>query len=159
MGTTSTDLRRPEVAQLADLVDGRVLHRGDDGYGDAVTLFNAAIANRPDIVVQAESTSDVVLAVRYARERGLDLSVKGGGHGVAGLATAGRLVIDLSRMRGVSVDPARRRAVAQEAACSATSTPPPSSTVWRHRPAGSRTPASPASPSAAGRDGCRPSTG
>jgi FAD/FMN-containing dehydrogenase len=58
--------------------------------------------------VQPASTGDVVRAVRLAREHGVDLSVKGGGHGVAGQATAGRLVIDLSAMRGVQVDVDRR---------------------------------------------------
>lgn len=104
---------RAALARFADLIAGRLLTPYEPGYGQAIDLFNAAIDHHPDYVVQATCTADVVTAVRFARERGLDLSVKGGGHGVAGLATAGRFVIDLSRMRSVTVDPIGRRAAAQ----------------------------------------------
>lgn len=107
MTTTSSvhiPLPRGAVAALTDRIDGRVLSASDDAYPAAVSLFNGAIQNQPELVVQARSTADVSVAVRTAREYGMDLSVKGGGHGVAGQATAGRLVIDLSAMRDVVVD-------------------------------------------------------
>jgi FAD/FMN-containing dehydrogenase len=107
MTTTSTvhvPLPRGAVAALSDRLDGRVVRASDDAYRAAVSMFNASIDNQPELVVQARSTADVSLAVRAAREYGMDLSVKGGGHGVAGQATAGRLVIDLSAMRDVVVE-------------------------------------------------------
>lgn len=104
---------RAALTDLADRIHGRLLTPQDPGYRKAVNLFNAAIDHRPDHVVQATCTSDVVAAVRFAREHDLDLSVKGGGHGVAGQATAGRFVIDLSGMRAVHVDRVHRRAGAQ----------------------------------------------
>lgn len=115
--TASSDVRAPlpraALAELAERLDGPVLTPDDVGYTEAIDLFNAAIGHRPDYVVRATSTSDVVTAVRFARTHALDLSVKGGGHSVAGLATAGRFVVDLSLMRDVQIDPARRRASAQ----------------------------------------------
>ena len=110
MTTTSSvhiPLPRGAVAALTDRLDGRVLSASDDAYAEAVSLFNGAINNQPELVVQARSTADVSVAVRTAREYGMDVSVKGGGHGVAGQATAGRLVIDLSLMRDVAVDGSR----------------------------------------------------
>lgn len=103
-------LPRAALGVLADRLTGRVLTRHDHDYADAVTMFNASVTNRPDVVVQPRSTADVATAVRFAREQGLELSVKGGGHGVAGLATAGRLCIDVGGMRAVTVDAAARRA-------------------------------------------------
>jgi FAD/FMN-containing dehydrogenase len=106
MTATSTATPRVPRAALTDLADriaGRLLTPHDPGYRQAIDVFNAAIDHSPDYVVQATCTADVVTAVRFARDHGLDLSVKGGGHGVAGLATAGRYVIDLSRLRAVHV--------------------------------------------------------
>lgn len=101
------------LTELTERVAGRVLTPGYAGYREATELFNAAIDNRPGCVVEARTTADVATTVRIAREHEIDLSVKGGGHGVAGLATAGRLVIDLSTMRRVEVDPHGYRVSAQ----------------------------------------------
>jgi FAD/FMN-containing dehydrogenase len=88
---------------------GAVMRRGDDGYEDARTVWNGAIDRRPAAIARCLGTSDVVAAVRYAREHGLKASVRGGGHNVAGLALVDDgLVIDLSLMRGVRTDPASR---------------------------------------------------
>jgi FAD/FMN-containing dehydrogenase len=87
-------------------IRGAVLRPGDDGYDDARAIWNGLIDRRPALIVQCTGTADVVDAVNFAREQGLRLSVKGGGHNVAGNATNdGGLVIDLSAMRGVHVDP------------------------------------------------------
>lgn len=93
-----------------------LLRPGDAEYDDSTCLFNAAIENRPDVVARVRTTAEVAAALRHARDHGLGVSVRGGGHGVAGLATAGRLVIDLSPMRDVKVDAQARSAVV-EAGC------------------------------------------
>ena len=95
-------------------VRGVVLTTGDPGYDDARAIWNGLIDRRPALIVQCTGAADVVDAVNFARERGLLLSVKGGGHNVAGNAVNdGGLVIDLSQMRGVHVEPSTRTVRAQ----------------------------------------------
>ena len=78
-------------------VRGAVLRPGDEGYDDARSIWNGLIDRRPALIVQCTGAADVVDAVNFAREQGLVLSVKGGGHNVAGNAVNdGGLVIDLS---------------------------------------------------------------
>jgi FAD/FMN-containing dehydrogenase len=87
-------------------VRGAVFRPGDPGYDDARAIWNGLIDRRPELIVQCTGAADVVDAVNFAREQGLLLSVKGGGHNVAGNAVNdGGLVIDLSQMSGVHVDP------------------------------------------------------
>ena len=95
-------------------VRGDVLRPGDPGYDDARAIWNGLIDRRPALIVQCTGAADVVDAVNFARDNGLLLSIKGGGHNVAGNAVNdGGLVIDLSRMRGVHVDPSTRTVRAQ----------------------------------------------
>jgi FAD/FMN-containing dehydrogenase len=98
-------------AALRALARGVVLTPDDPGYRDATALHNGAVERTPAAVVQVGGVEDVVLTVRFAREHGLSLSVRGGGHGVAGHAMAGDVVIDLSALRDVTVDPDARTAV------------------------------------------------
>jgi FAD/FMN-containing dehydrogenase len=95
--------------QLDDLdtrVRGRLLRPGDQGWDDAVAIWNGMAARLPALVLQPTSAHDVAAAVGFARDNGLLLSVKGGGHNIAGTSMApGGLTLDLSRMREVSVDP------------------------------------------------------
>ena len=78
---------------------------GDPRYDAARTVWNAAIDRRPAAIVRCTSTEDVAAAVRFARERGWPVAVRGGGHNVAGLAVGdGALVVDCSQWRGVQVD-------------------------------------------------------
>jgi FAD/FMN-containing dehydrogenase len=95
--------------QLADLdsrVQGRLLRPGDQGWNDAVSIWNGMAARLPALVLQPASARDVAATVGFAREHGLLLSVKGGGHNIAGTSVVeGGLTLDLSRMREVSVDP------------------------------------------------------
>jgi len=104
-----TQLDQQAVAGLAETVRGPVLGPGDPGYDDARSIWNALIDRRPALIVQCSGAADVVDAVNFAREQGLTLSIKAGGHNVAGNAVNdGGIVLDLSQMRGVTVDPAAR---------------------------------------------------
>jgi FAD/FMN-containing dehydrogenase len=92
-------------------VRGRILLPGDAGYDDARKVQNGLIDRRPGLIVQCTGPADVIAAVGFARSQGLTLSVRGGGHNVAGNAVNDDgLVIDLSPMRGVHVN-ARARTV------------------------------------------------
>jgi FAD/FMN-containing dehydrogenase len=96
---------------LAARVEGRLLRAGDQGWDDAVRLWNGMVAREPALVVQAASAGDVTLAVGFARDHGVALGVKGGGHNIAGTAIAeGGLTLDLSGMGTVAVDPEARLA-------------------------------------------------
>jgi FAD/FMN-containing dehydrogenase len=83
---------------------------GDDGYVEAVNIWNAAIVRRPSVVVRCGSADDVAAALAHARGTGLEVSVRGGGHNYSGAAlTDGGLMIDLTPMKAVSVDAAGHR--------------------------------------------------
>jgi FAD/FMN-containing dehydrogenase len=101
-------------AQLDDLdsrIDGQLLCAGNEGWDDAVEIWNAMVAKLPALVVQPESSRDVAVAVRFAHDHGLLLSVKGGGHNIAGTAIAdGGLMLDMSRMHDVRVETEARLA-------------------------------------------------
>ncbi|MFH8759322.1 FAD-binding oxidoreductase [Streptomyces atroolivaceus] len=85
--------------------EGAVHVPGDPGYDEARTVFNSMIDRRPAVVAQCSSEADVARALRFARDQGLEVAVRGGGHSVAGMALSeGGLVIDLRRMRAVEVD-------------------------------------------------------
>ena len=94
---------------LRDGLRGELCLPGDPGYEEARTIWNAAIDRRPAAVIRAAGAADVMRAVRVAHEHDLLLSVRGGGHNIAGNAVCdGGLMLDLSRMRSVRIDPARR---------------------------------------------------
>ncbi|HEX7121518.1 MAG TPA: FAD-binding oxidoreductase [Gemmatimonadaceae bacterium] len=93
---------------------GTILTPGSAGYDEARAVWNAMIDRRPAAVVRCLGVADVVESVKFAREQQLPLSIKGGGHNIAGLAVCdGGLMLDMSLMRGVWVDPANRVAHAQ----------------------------------------------
>ena len=93
---------------------GALIRRGEGGYDEARQVWNAMIDRRPAMIARCTGTADVVAAVRLARAHRLLSSVRGGGHNIAGLAVCeGGLLIDLSPMRGVWVDPAARTVRAQ----------------------------------------------
>jgi len=102
------------VEQLRERVGGEVIAPGDEGYEDARRVLNAMIDRRPAAVVRCAQTADVVAAVDFARENQLDVAVRGGGHSVPGFGTVDDgVVVDLTAMRDVAVDPGRRTARAQ----------------------------------------------
>lgn len=95
---------------LCGALTGDVLAPEHPGYHEARATFNATVDRRPAVIVMPRSTADVVAAVRWARDAGHPIAVRGGGHSVAGHAVAdGALVIDLRGLRDVTVDTARRR--------------------------------------------------
>ena len=103
-----------KVRTFAQKLHGRLLRSGDGGYDAARAVFNAMIDRCPALIVRPANAEDVRRAVWFAREHGLALSIKGGGHNVAGTAVCdGGLMLDLSTMRTVSVDPERRVAAAE----------------------------------------------
>jgi FAD/FMN-containing dehydrogenase len=99
---------------LRDHVRGEVIVSSDPDYEDARLVHNGMIDRRPAVVVRVANAGDVIETVRYARDNGLDLSIRGGGHSGPGFGTNdGGIVIDFSRMRGVRVDPAAMTARAE----------------------------------------------
>lgn len=94
---------------LAEGFSGEILHPEDPAYDVARAIHNGLVDKRPALIARCATTEDVVHAVNAARNAGLEISVRGGGHNIAGKAvTEGGLMIDLSRMKGIHVDPARR---------------------------------------------------
>ncbi|MBW3561896.1 MAG: FAD-binding oxidoreductase [Actinobacteria bacterium] len=89
--------------------DGALVRLGDPGWDDAVSIWNGMVATTPAIVLQPATTEDVAAGIRFARDEGLALSVKGGGHNIAGTSIApGGLTLEMSRLRDVEVDLERR---------------------------------------------------
>jgi FAD/FMN-containing dehydrogenase len=102
------------VAELAAELRGNVVCPGDPDYDDARALWNAAHDKHPALIVRAAGPADVAAALRFARSEKLEVAVRGGGHSIAGFSgVEGGIVIDLSLMRGVLVDPIGRRAIVQ----------------------------------------------
>ena len=93
---------------------GSVLEPGDAGFDEARQIHNALIDRRPALIARCRTASDIADAVKFARASGLDITVRGGGHNVAGRAVGdGALMIDLSQMKGIHIDPVAKRARAQ----------------------------------------------
>lgn len=114
LGDKHVTLNPAVINDLREAVRGEVLLPVNPGYDAAREVWNAMIDRRPALIVRCAGTADVIRAVDLAREHGLLLSVCGGGHNVAGAAVCdGGLMIDLSRMRSVYVDPTTRRARVQ----------------------------------------------
>ncbi|WP_225838221.1 FAD-binding oxidoreductase [Streptomyces sp. NK08204] len=102
------------LAALREDLAGEVFAPGDVGYDGARAVFNAVIDRRPAVIARCADAADVVRAVRFGRDLDLHIAVRGGGHGVAGTALGdGALVVDLRRMRAVTVDPAAEAARVQ----------------------------------------------
>ena len=99
------------VQGLAAAMRGNLVQRGDPGYDEARTIYNAMIDKHPALIAQCETVADVIAAVNFARDNNVIVAIRGGGHNGPGLGTVDDgLVIDLSPMNGVRVDPTARTA-------------------------------------------------
>ena len=99
-------LRKAAVAQLRNDLRGLLVGRDDPTYDDVRKVWNGSIDRRPALVARCAGVADVITAVRFAREHGVPVAVRSGGHSFPGLSVADdALVIDLSPMKGVRVDP------------------------------------------------------
>src|SRR5437763_11306658 len=108
------DLDTPSAEALRAVFSGEILAPDDAGYDHARRIHNGLIDKRPRLIAHCLHTADVVDAVNFGRDQGLEVSVRGGGHNVAGRAvTEGGLMIDLAPMKGTYVDPTRGTARAQ----------------------------------------------
>ena len=111
MDNGTTMLSPETVAGLRGKLRGTVALAGEDGYETARTIWNATVDRRPGLVVRCLGAADVIEAVKLARDHKLLVAVRGGGHNIAGNAVCdGGLLIDLSPMKSVRVDPAARTA-------------------------------------------------
>jgi FAD/FMN-containing dehydrogenase len=99
------------IEALAASLRGNLLIASDIAYDEARTIWNAMIDRRPGLIVRCAGAADIITAVRFARENNLVVAIRGGGHNIAGNAVCdGGLMIDLSPMKSVRVDPAGQRA-------------------------------------------------
>jgi FAD/FMN-containing dehydrogenase len=104
-------IQNPEIEAFSQSLQGSVLLPGEESYEEARKIWNAMIDRRPALIAQCLSAADVVQAVHFARNHHLLVSIRGGGHNIAGHAVCDDgLMIDLSLMKNVQVDPASRRA-------------------------------------------------
>jgi FAD/FMN-containing dehydrogenase len=117
MSMTETELNRigeATVAEFAVGLRGTAVRPGDEDYDLERTIWNGAHDRRPALIVRCAGVADVIRTVDLARTEGLPLAVRGGGHSIPGFSTVdGGIVLDLSQMRGIQVDPTRRTAAAQ----------------------------------------------
>jgi FAD/FMN-containing dehydrogenase len=106
-----------KLGELNEALTGELILPVDPAYDEARKIWNAMIDRRPAMIVRCRTTSDVVRAVNFARDHGMLLSVRGGGHNIAGSAlNDGGMVIDMSLMKAVRVDAQARRAVVEAGA-------------------------------------------
>ena len=102
------------ISRLSGSFAGQLLRPGDDGYDDSRRVHNGLVDKRPALIARCRNEADVVHAIRLAHDAGLEVAVRGGGHNVAGRATIdGGVMIDLSRMKAIHVDPTARTVKAQ----------------------------------------------
>src|SRR4051812_7409218 len=102
------------IAEFEQGLSGRLIRPGDDAYDDARAIWNGSHDRHPALIVRCGGVADVMRAVDFARSENLVVAVRGGGHSLPGFSTVdGGIVIDLSAMRSVQVDPVARTAVAQ----------------------------------------------
>lgn len=117
LGGASATIREADLVDFKAGFRGEVLDRSESSYDQARAIWNGMIDNRPALIARCRGVADVMGAVRFARNHDLLASVRGGGHNVSGRAVCdGGLMIDLSQMTGIHVDPAERTARAEAGA-------------------------------------------
>ena len=105
------------IQELRERLRGRLFLPGEEGYDGARQVFNGIIDKRPAVIVRCAGVADVIMAVHFARDTDLRVAIRGGGHNVAGNAMCNDgLVIDLSEMKCIRVDPGNRTARAEAGA-------------------------------------------
>ena len=110
----SATLDDAALADLATQLSGSMLGSQDAGYHAARAVHNGLIDRKPALIVRCRTTNDVVATLAFARDAGLEVSIRGGGHNVAGRAvTDGGVMIDLAEMKGITIDPHRATATAE----------------------------------------------
>ncbi len=108
------ELSRGAIDELSAGMRGTVLRSDDPGYNEARSIWNGMIDRRPAVIARCIGVADIVASMNFARSQGIALSMRSGGHNISGLAVCdGGIMIDLSLMRGVRVDPRARTAHAQ----------------------------------------------
>jgi hypothetical protein len=111
ISATISEIAPASLGNLRAQFRGALLQPGEEGYDEARRIWNGAIDRRPALIARCAGADDVVTAVRFARERDLDVSIRGGGHAVAGHAVCdGGLMIDLSLMKAIRIDSEARTA-------------------------------------------------
>ncbi|HEY4703788.1 MAG TPA: FAD-dependent oxidoreductase, partial [Streptosporangiaceae bacterium] len=106
MTTATARLATEDYQQLGAALHGELITPGDPGYDEARAVYNAMIDKHPAAIARCRDTADVITCVRFAREHGAEVAVRGGGHNAAGLGVGdGALVIDMSLMRSTTVNP------------------------------------------------------
>src|ERR1700729_3716272 len=114
---TSADITAETLGQLAADLRGELIGPGDPGYDAARAVYNGMIDKHPAAIARCRDVADVITCVRFGRDYGIELAVRGGGHHAAGLGVAdAALVIDLSLLRSTTVDP-ENRTVRVDAGC------------------------------------------
>jgi len=106
-----------KIKNLKDKVKGQIVLPGDPNYNEVREIWNAMIDRRPAVIIQCAEANDVPHAISYARDNGLEISIRGGGHNIAGSALCDNgLMIDFSKMTAVKVDAQKRRAYVEPGA-------------------------------------------
>ena len=114
---TGASIEEAVIEAFKARLRGQLLRPGDDAYDEARKLWNGMFDRRPALIARCAGTADVISAVNFARDHGLQAAVRGGGHSFPGHSVSdGGLVIDLSPMKGIRVDPAARSVRAQAGA-------------------------------------------
>src|SRR5713226_3100385 len=112
--TAGASIKEAAVAAFKAGLRGQLLRPGDDAYDEARKLWNGMFDRRPALIARCSGTADVISAVNFARDNRLQVAVRGGGHSIPGHSVCdGGLVIDLSSMKAIRVDPAARTARTQ----------------------------------------------
>src|SRR6478609_7529582 len=112
--TGTSRIGEATIAEFAAGLRGTAVQPGDDDYERDRNIWNGAHDRHPAVIAKCAGVADVLRTIEFARSEGLPLSVRGGGHSIPGFSTNdGGVVLDLSPMKGVQVDPVRRRVTAQ----------------------------------------------
>src|SRR5215469_13516077 len=104
-GIATTELGEETYSSLRGHFKGDLLRPGDDSYEEARAVWNGMVARMPRLIARCADVGDIQSAIRAASESGILTAVRCGGHSLAGFSTCDGMVLDLSRMRQVSVDP------------------------------------------------------